>query len=392
MAAPMPAKSPAPQPPTVAEVEAITALPDLVVRNLRITQAYHELSAALGRLLSTGANWCTYAVWASKQAGQSIREEDLLRHVERELAVSQELAAALDRAAAVLETLARAPRPGHVRGTLLEVLLDTSATALAGAAVSRGNLRVFAEIGREVARYLAELGGETAFDADRLESFCASLAPGDPPAGQGLLRQAFAHYHRARFEPDRKQRAELTFLADLEIGFHEQTRLQPEIEAALDAPLTAPEAFKRRALAALFPDLAAARVLFRRSTHVDRAFDRLAAAARRALRTAITECLMIYTLPSGEVLRLGRDVPPPPSSSLAPIEHPELIALVARLDAAPQTARGSGATDWADLGERMGYIAEVFRSSFESPEMFRPPFTPAQVAALKAGRRPAGRL
>lgn len=385
----------APPPPTVAEVEAITALPDLLIRNLRITQAYHELSAALGRLLSTGANWCTYAVWASKQAGQSIRQEDLLRAVERELAVSPELKTALDRTAGVLEALARAPRPGHVRGTLLEILLDTSATALAGEAVSRGNLVVFAEIGREVARYLAELGGETAFDAAPIERFCSQLAPGDPPGGQGLLRQAFAHYHRARFEPQPKRRAELTFLANLEIGLHEQTRLQPEIEAALDAPSTAPETFKRRALAALFPDLEAARRLFRRSAHVDLAFDRLAAEARRALRGAITECLMTYTLPTGEVLRIGRDVLPPSSPSLARLEDPELpelIALVARLDAAPETPRGSAASDWADLGERMHYIVEVFRSSFESPEMFQPPFSPKQVAALKAGRRPEGRL
>ena len=35
-------------PPSVADVERITALTDPVVRNLQITQCYHELSLALG--------------------------------------------------------------------------------------------------------------------------------------------------------------------------------------------------------------------------------------------------------------------------------------------------------------------------------------------------------
>jgi len=28
---------------------------------------------------SPGANWCTFATWASRQAGQTIRQEDLAR-------------------------------------------------------------------------------------------------------------------------------------------------------------------------------------------------------------------------------------------------------------------------------------------------------------------------
>ena len=47
-----------------------------VVRNLRITQCYHALSAAVAERISPGANWCTFATWASRQAGQTIRGED----------------------------------------------------------------------------------------------------------------------------------------------------------------------------------------------------------------------------------------------------------------------------------------------------------------------------
>lgn len=65
--------------PRVEDVERICAVADPMVRNLRITQCYHELSAALADRLGAGANWCTFATWASKQAGQTIRRQDFLR-------------------------------------------------------------------------------------------------------------------------------------------------------------------------------------------------------------------------------------------------------------------------------------------------------------------------
>jgi len=61
------------------DVDRIAAVADPVIRNLRITQAYHELSAAMAARLGPLANWCTYATWASKQAGRTIRKEDLGR-------------------------------------------------------------------------------------------------------------------------------------------------------------------------------------------------------------------------------------------------------------------------------------------------------------------------
>ena len=69
-------------------MRAIAAVADPVVRNLRITQCYHELAAAMTGLTGTGANWCAVATWASKQAGQSIRKEDLQRALQRRLRAS----------------------------------------------------------------------------------------------------------------------------------------------------------------------------------------------------------------------------------------------------------------------------------------------------------------
>src|SRR5688572_18232435 len=71
--------------PVAAESQRILALSDLTLRNLFITQGYHELSGALSRMLGSSANWCTFATWASKQAGQTIRREDLERFLEHEI-------------------------------------------------------------------------------------------------------------------------------------------------------------------------------------------------------------------------------------------------------------------------------------------------------------------
>jgi hypothetical protein len=52
--------------PTVDDVERIAAIADPVIRNLRITQCYHELAVTMAARTGTGANWCTFATWASK--------------------------------------------------------------------------------------------------------------------------------------------------------------------------------------------------------------------------------------------------------------------------------------------------------------------------------------
>src|SRR5215207_3471292 len=68
--------------PTIAEVDTIAAFTDPVIRNLHITQSYHELALAMTARTGIAANWCTFATWASKQAGQTIRQEDFMRTVE----------------------------------------------------------------------------------------------------------------------------------------------------------------------------------------------------------------------------------------------------------------------------------------------------------------------
>ncbi|MES2880591.1 MAG: hypothetical protein V4676_00485, partial [Bacteroidota bacterium] len=68
--------------PTVTDVKTIAAITNPVLRNLQITQCYAELSTAFAQRTGPFANWCSYATWASKQAGQTIRTEDLQRTLE----------------------------------------------------------------------------------------------------------------------------------------------------------------------------------------------------------------------------------------------------------------------------------------------------------------------
>ncbi len=68
--------------PSVEDVKRIAAITDPVLRNLHITQCYCELSFAIAQRTGIIANWCTFATWASKQAGQTIRRDDLERTLE----------------------------------------------------------------------------------------------------------------------------------------------------------------------------------------------------------------------------------------------------------------------------------------------------------------------
>src|SRR5215213_5951693 len=77
--------------PTAADVRRVAAIANPVVRNLEITECYSRLAATFAARTGEGANWCTYATWASRQAGRTIRGEDLLDDLQRRLAVSRPL-------------------------------------------------------------------------------------------------------------------------------------------------------------------------------------------------------------------------------------------------------------------------------------------------------------
>ena len=259
-------------PPSVADVERIIALADPVVRNLQITQCYHELSRALARRTVSHANWCTFAVWASKQAGQTIRKEDLAR--------------------------------------ALEQLWDT-----------------FSEV---------------------------SVVT---PSPTSLLRRPVAtSVSTARSRSSR--RAEL-FLPDL--GWLSRLRWRLISRIGLRNP-------------------------------VDIACSRLVEQARLLGRVVVTEHLLRLSLPGGERLEAGEDLRAVSPAALAHLVNAELLALLDLVDPTPDSLRETAAADWSVLPDRMHFIVDMFRCFQERPDLSRPPFNPEQVATLKDGRRPEGRL
>ncbi|HSG39764.1 MAG TPA: hypothetical protein VLE27_09020 [Thermoanaerobaculia bacterium] len=384
--------------PPVEEIDRILELPDLVLRNLLITQSYHELSSALARMLGSASNWCTFATWASKQAGQTIRQEDLARVLEHEIETSPAIFRAFGELAEAAPRFGSSLDPLGVFRSAKRTLLAMPVLERASAAVSRGNRKVFEEIAREFSRFLTLFADDETFDASKIAHFSEGLRPGAPPDGQGYLRRAFRHFYEARFETDPRTRAERILLANLEIGFHEQTRLQPEIEGALESALPEREEIRRHLLRAIFPQagpvhglrLHLPRVL-RHTAALDRALDHLCDELRVLLRRVLTEAMMRIELP-GEVIRLGRDLRQRFPASLRSIVDPDLRALLARIDPTSDSLAGSGAEDWADFPERMHFLADMFRCFMAEPRLFSPPFAPHQVTALKAGRRPLGRL
>lgn len=347
---------------TLDECRAAVALPDPVLVNLNITQLYHRLSVDLTLLLGAqDANWFCFGCRASKTAGASVRREDVpLRDV-----------------------LAKTPLwPLVERGVELARRLELTAAfddtlRTVAERVVEGNRLIFEEIGPAFVRFVGAFVSDAEYRPEKLAAFLAPLAPGPSDAGgQDTLRAALSAYYEATFERSAKRRAELILLGSLKIGLHEQIRVDPVLDRALDAPL---EVFFDR-LAASLPRVLRPGVRLARPV------------LQRELRRLLTQRFMRYRLPDVE-LELGADVPgwrgdrrwPP---MLETLEHPELRALFDSLTAgAPSRAR-----DWTELSERMRYIATLFRSRQKSLQLFEPPYLVGQVADLAAGQVPNGPL
>lgn len=380
------------------EVERIAVFDDPVLRNLQITQSYHELSSVVSGRLGSCANWCTFATWASRQAGQTIRREDLSMAMENALKGAPEIGEAM---AGIVEAALRRGS-GLAKGRIAQLVWGAinpeAAMGRASDAVARGNQKVYAEIAREFARFIDTCLNDTAHDAGNIGSFCAALRPGGPPEGQQFLRQAFSHYYQALFETNPKAKAELILLANIEIGFHEQTRLQPEIAEALEAAVEEPQVLKRRLLGALFPNRSwimkigdLFRALFGRPTPLEKALQHFTTLARHHIRLFLTDHMMELGLAKGQRLRLGDGLKGQFPASLQQLSNAELTALLQQVDPTPDSLRETGAIDWANLPDRLHFIVDLFRCYQEKVELLGPPFEAGAEAAIRAGRIPEGK-
>jgi hypothetical protein len=368
---------------TLTEIDRIARLDDAPLRNVLITQTYCDLSCGLSAVTGAGnANWSSFATWASKTAGQTIRGEE----------VPAEVAHLLRDEAALEMHLSRLAKRS-VRSLGMKIHVDVlgiarAVVAEAGDQIAAGNLKVFAELAPLFARFFGTFSDPARRTPDELRSFLSTLKAGSPEHdGQDLLKLAFTSYVAAADTSTSKERAELVLYANLLIGLHEQLRLQSNIKAAIDAPLS-PGVYKRLTAGTIWawPGF---QTLF--GWQVRAAID----AIREPWERIVTRHLMRLVVPGGGSIPLGADLqvsgqPFPPD--LNPLHHPPLVALVKTYDANLDTLRGSGARNWTNLDNRMAFIADLFRSSQCTGSMFDPPFTELQVDAMRSGRMPAGRL
>ncbi|MFJ5230884.1 hypothetical protein ACIQBJ_13435 [Kitasatospora sp. NPDC088391] len=336
----------------VEEIAEIAALADPVLRNLRITLAYHELAVATARVLGReNVSWCAFGAWASNTAGRSIRGES---------------APAAVRAAVALARRAPAPlRPlGELPGRVVRQV---------AAHVADGNLLVFRDLGPLFADLVEEFGrpGPPGPVHGRAVERCvARLRPGPAEdGGQDLLVAAVHSYGRAFLAADPGERAEHVLLANLRVGLHEQIRLQQAIAGALAPPAGVP----------------------------------LLGLLRRSWEAVITRRLMDLALPAADFGTTGRPVSQrigadvrgggpagtPFPAALTRLRNVELKALLYDIDRTPNTLAGSAAADWALLGDRMNFVADLFRSRQQEQSLLRAPFTAEQAAAIRRGAVPA---
>ena len=382
------------QRPSVDDVARVSQISDPLIRNLEVTQGYHEIAQAFAAQTGGWTNWCTLATWASKQAGQSIRAQDAEEVLKHRLSVPPRWTApleSLNRWLLRIGTFNPNTRWGRIVRAIPGVLDVFERTS---DAVGRGNIKVYDEIGREFARFLDLPDMPVTTATLGLNQFLDGLKPGDPPEGQEYLKRAFTHYARAAEEKDDRCRAQWVLLANIEIGFHEQTRLQPEIAEALDVPSTEVHALGKRILAVLAPGSPAWWPVFTLPLAwilgaVGAGFALL---SRKLTRGLITEKLMSLRLPD-RLLILAEDMPMQPPPRLSTLDQSDLLTFLSPFF--PEGAGSSSscaARDWADLPQRMRYIARLFRAIQEDESLFRPPYTPEQVWQFRGGTLPDGDL
>ena len=143
--------------PTVEDVARIADISDPVIRNLNITQGYYELSQAMSKYTDGNPNWCTFAVWASKQAGQSIRKEDLVRTFENYFHNSPEITLLLNTISQHSDIIKNLPEVKAISSFVVKTLNPDAVFTHSAKTVAEGNKIVFLKL------------------AESLHVFCLSL-------------------------------------------------------------------------------------------------------------------------------------------------------------------------------------------------------------------------
>ena len=251
--------------------------------------------------------------------------------------------------------------------------------------IANGNDLVYCELAPLFVRFIDMLQTFGPPKPDEVDN--ALDAIGIPSAGQSLnVRIAFGEYALAAGSSDAFQRAQHVLAGNVAAVLHEQQRLQPDIQLALDAGLIDFGDDVAGVVRTHLADALLNPLLRHLRSHLSDPIERL-------WQHVATKLLMTMKVP-GQLLHLAVDLPLFPSATTlfpAALQHlnePTVCALMNTWDPTHGTGEGSAAHDWANLHQRMGYIVNLFRSRQQELVLTAPPFTSVDLAWMEQDELP----
>jgi hypothetical protein len=296
-----------------AAIDAACAETDPARSNRSITRLHYQLSEALADQMGRdgGPNFHSWAVWGSRKAGVTIRQEDLDTAIANATKTAGFVGSVIGAATGVLAGTLLNLRPDYLTaaigagiGTLTGGWagreLAIWSRAKAARLVLQGNQTVLQDIGRQSARFLEVL--ENGATRGGREAFFAGIRSGPTEMhGQDRLAMAFHSYLAAFDSTDVDAKRRQMIAGNCQIVYHEHIRLEPYIRGAMPF----------------------------------------------IIRRCATQRWMSYKI-GKRILTVGEDV--------------------------PGSAEATAARNWAKIEERMRYVFALFREFHTAPEVFSEPF------------------
>jgi hypothetical protein len=303
----------------IREIDNVCGEPDPARSNQSITMLHYTLSEALADKLGRegGPNFHSWAVWGSRKAGATIRQEDLDSAIRHATVTAGVVGALIGAATGVFAgrllqwspdylTAALGAGIGILSGGWTGKQIAIWSRGKAAKLVLEGNQIVLQDIGMQSARFLELL--ENGATSDGRDAFFACLRDGRTEQhGQDRLKSAFRSYLAAFDSHDLETKRAAMIAGNCEIVYHEHIRLEPYIRGAMPF----------------------------------------------IIRRCATQRLMTYEI--GErILTVGDDIPGIPTATAA--------------------------RNWTKIEQRMRYVFALFRKFHNAPEVFSMPYPEMEMA------------
>ncbi len=302
--------------------------------NRSITLCHYQLSQALGQVLGdqAGANFHSWAVWGSRKAGTTIRQEDLHRAKDDAmrvgaasgLAIGAGLARYLSGRAGQGFWFGIASVVGPVVGAKSAEQMAIWSRKKAARLILHGNKLVINDIGRVSARFCQRFKDRSQLNEENLDAFVSSIA-------EPLLSEAFLCYGQCALARSVRSKQEFAYFGNCLAILYEHQKLQPFIKSAM--PLM--------------------------------------------VRRCVTKRLLSFEI-GDRKLAVSENVPNlqrhPYPAGLTEITDSRLTEFLKEWQRPGGSARRTAADDWSKIEHRMGYIVELFRRFHNDPSVVAPPY------------------